>query len=598
MTFKPKAFVLILLIGLMAVVITGCGGGKGGSSDGGLFGSATLTVLWPTRANSAPDVQSLKITMLDSGNAIAERTINRPDQGNSSIVSIDPLPTGSFTARVRGYALTNAGGSPNAEASSKIAIQTGQDTKMSFATAGTVDRIEVTAPSASVQLHGTTKLTATPMNADGVIVLLPSGSIKWDSSNSAVAAVDTDGLVQGLVAGTSDIQATDSTSGQSATLRMTVTGTRWTVMVYMAADNNLETYGIQDMNELESVGSTEDVSVVAQMDRSSSYDTSNGNWSGARRYYVTHDDDTSTIHSQLISDLGTTDMASPETLTDFIQWATTNYPAEHYLLVVWDHGRGWRSPTEALLNVPREVKSICIDDSAHDEMSLSKLTQALNNAHRADIVLFDACLMGMTEVAYAIKDNADIMISSEENVPVQGQAYGQLLNHIVSNPQLSPNDFSHAIVDDYINFYSDGYGGTFTLSAINLHALDQLTAATDQLATAITSNLGAVRSSVEAARSSTQHFDFDKGEYRYYRDLYDFARLIHNEVPNAAVNTAAQGVMSAVNNTVLYEGHLGSGVQNAHGISIYLPDPGTALSQYNSLGYSQATHWDDLVANY
>ena len=43
--------------------------------------------------------------------------------------------------------------------------------------------------------------------------------------------------------------------------------TEWTVMVYLDADNNLESAGIDDINEMEIVGSTTEVNVVVQVDR-------------------------------------------------------------------------------------------------------------------------------------------------------------------------------------------------------------------------------------------------------------------------------------------------------------------------------------------
>ena len=41
----------------------------------------------------------------------------------------------------------------------------------------------------------------------------------------------------------------------------------WTVMVYLDADNNLESAGIDDINEMEIVGSTSEVNIVVQVDR-------------------------------------------------------------------------------------------------------------------------------------------------------------------------------------------------------------------------------------------------------------------------------------------------------------------------------------------
>lgn len=599
MTFRLKYSLLLILIGMMAVFVAGCGGGSR-SPGAEFFGSASLTVLWPARSVQGASAESVRIAVLDADHIVAQRTVNRPDQGDASITSFDQIPIGLYRVTVTAYPQINGAGTPETEASSQLTIQTSQDTKLSFSAAGIVDRIEVTSSGSSLAVGGVMQLTATPMTADGVVVLVPANSITWQSQNSGIATVEPDGTVRGIGVGETDITATESSSGQSGSLRMTITGSRWTVMVYMAADNNLETYAIQDLNEMETIGSGGGISVVAQVDRSASYDTTNGNWSGTRRYYITKDSDTSTVASQQVADLGQQNMASPDTLANFVQWAASTYPADHYLLVLWDHGRGWRTRAFSSLSVQREIRAVCIDDSANDEMSLAELTQALHAAHRTDIVLFDACLMGMIEVAYSVKDSADIMIASEENVPIQGQSYGRLLGHIASDPYLSPDTFSHAIVDDYISYYSNGYDGSFTFSAIDLHAVDRLSTAADQLATAVISNIGEVRTGVADAQAGAQQFDTDKGEYRYYRDLYDFARRVNDNVDNPSVRSAAQGVMAATNDTVLYEGHLNSAVDNSHGISVFLPDPGnhSLNEQYGTIGFSLATHWDEMVGSY
>ncbi|MBU7025174.1 MAG: hypothetical protein HXS40_13515, partial [Theionarchaea archaeon] len=119
----------------------------------------------------------------------------------------------------------------------------------------------------------------------------------------------------------------------------------WTVMVYMDGDNNLESAAIDDVNELEAIGSSAEVNIVVQLDRIVDWDNSNGDWTTTRRYYITHDLNgyDSLIVSTLLSDLGELNMGDPATLTDFVTWARTNYPADNYLLVLWDHGDGWKT---------------------------------------------------------------------------------------------------------------------------------------------------------------------------------------------------------------------------------------------------------------
>ena len=50
---------------------------------------------------------------------------------------------------------------------------------------------------------------------------------------------------------------------------------KWTVMVYLAGDNNLDSAGSGDLAEMKTVGSTRDVSIVAQFDRAGSRGVTN-----------------------------------------------------------------------------------------------------------------------------------------------------------------------------------------------------------------------------------------------------------------------------------------------------------------------------------
>ena len=52
----------------------------------------------------------------------------------------------------------------------------------------------------------------------------------------------------------------------------------WTVMVYMAGDNNLDPEGVEDLKEMKKVGSTDKLNIIAQFDRASGH--------VARRYYL------------------------------------------------------------------------------------------------------------------------------------------------------------------------------------------------------------------------------------------------------------------------------------------------------------------------
>ena len=178
---------------------------------------------------------------------------------------------------------------------------------------------------------------------------------------------------------------------------------KWTVMVYLAAGNDLETVGIQDINEMEMVGSTKEVNIVVQIDRipfkvlnqiglGMFDDSSNNDWTGTRRYYITQDMDPEIINSKLIMDLGEKNMGDPETLKDFAQWAIQEYPAERYMLVLWNHGGGFRS-----VEVTRDI---CWDFNfgLSSRITMPQLEEAMSFIYgqlgqKIDILGMDACFM-------------------------------------------------------------------------------------------------------------------------------------------------------------------------------------------------------------
>ena len=57
---------------------------------------------------------------------------------------------------------------------------------------------------------------------------------------------------------------------------------------------------------------------------------------------------------------------------------------------------------------------------------------------KVDILAFDACLMQMLEVSYAVKDHVDIMLASEDIEPGEGWAYYESMAPIAANPEMGP----------------------------------------------------------------------------------------------------------------------------------------------------------------
>jgi len=361
----------------------------------------------------------------------------------------------------------------------------------------------------------------------------------------------------------------------------------WTVMVYLDADNDLESAGINDINEMEMVGSTTDVNIVVQADRIPGYDISNSDWTNTRRYYITQDSDPMEINSQF-NDLGELNMGDPQTLIDFTSWAVANYPAKKYLLVIWNHGGGFRSPAYT-------AKDIAWDDtSGGDRITMPELEYALSAisaqmGKKIDIIGMDACLMAMTEVAYQIKDYADILVASEESEPGDGWPYDTILAQLVSNPLMSPVQLAVDIVDRYIYSYPSY---DVTQSAIDLIYIDTLATQLSDLALAIMSDTLTPKDVyINAAYSSQYYGDPD------FIDLYDFCSKVLIYSYNVQVKSIALSIQQTlINSVVINSNYNGWSVRGSMGLSIYFPWYYAYNSnKYNSTNFAQHTFWDDML---
>lgn len=370
----------------------------------------------------------------------------------------------------------------------------------------------------------------------------------------------------------------------------------WTVMVYLDADNNLESAGIDDINEMEMVGSTPEVNIVVQFDRipysvlaanNQGYfdDTSNGDWTNTRRYYITQDSDPYQISSDLKSDLGELNMGDPQTLIDFASWAVANYPAKKYLLVIWNHGGGFRSTSL--------TKDIAWDDtSGGDRITMQELEYALSAisiqaGKNIDIVGMDACLMAMTEVAYQIKDYVDILVASEENVPNDGWPYDTILDQLVVNPTASPEQLARTIVDTYIDSYPSY---NVTQSAIDLSHMDTLATQLSNLALAIMSDTLTPSINYINAAYSSQYYDV-----KDFIDLYDFSNQLLAYSNSLEVKNIALSIQQTLNYAVIKSEYNGGSVSSSKGLSIYFPYYSYDY-YYNNTNFSQDTLWDEMLS--
>jgi len=374
----------------------------------------------------------------------------------------------------------------------------------------------------------------------------------------------------------------------------------WTVLVYMAADNNLEDAGIDDFLEMAQVGSNEDVRIVIQLDTYNGADNPYGSWSDTRRGEVQLNDKPDDLWGDSRGELN---MGASATLTEFVNWAMGAYSADHYALIMWDHGGG-------------SLDGCCWDDhSGGDNLEMDEVRQSLETiAVNFDVIAFDACLMGMVEVAHEIMDYSNIMVASEETVPWDGFPYNTFLADLNAHTTWTGEELAESIV----NRYDESYATTevYTISAIDNNALNDLSVRVSALASDIIANANFWDyMQLQELRDDSPYYpyyEWDPADM-YYRDLGTFLDNIANADPvelTPSIINYAQLALDTYDDVVLYnewaapdplfypDYPLGPGGANGTGISIYFQQPGDAPNPYYdaaNLVFADETLWDEFL---
>ncbi len=260
----------------------------------------------------------------------------------------------------------------------------------------------------------------------------------------------------------------------------------------------------------------------------------------------------------------------------------------HNILVIWNHGGGFRSLSLA--------KDIAWDyTSGGDRITMPELEYALSAistqiGKNVDIVGMDACLMAMTEVAYQIKDYADILVTSEEVEPGDGWPYNTILAQLVANPTMSSEQLARTIVDKYIDSYGVSY--EVTQSAIDLSYMDDLANQLSNLAQAIINDSLTPKINYILAAYYSQHYS---DYYHDFIDLYDFCNKIYIYSNNASVRNIASSIQQTLSTAVINSGYNGLSVSSSKGLSIYFPYIAYD-DYYDYTNFSQDTEWDEMLS--
>lgn len=366
----------------------------------------------------------------------------------------------------------------------------------------------------------------------------------------------------------------------------------WTIMVYLAADNDLEQYALKDLNEMESATLANGVRVVVMVDRHDGYSTLDGDWKDTRRGLIRQDNNLSSVTSLTSANsVGELDTGSPTTLTDFINWSASNYRADNYGLVVWDHGGGLSGTSWDFT-------------SNRSNLSVAETTNAIANSvlEEVDFLGFDTCLQGMIEQAVDVREVADFVVASQDLEPGDGWDYSRWLSTFATNANPTKEDLATAAV----NAYATAYQNSWTLSAVDTDRLGALVTKINDFISATeagsdgdwlrlkSDRLGLAADQASNATAVTVT-NFNRNDYL---DLGAYMDAIsHDTGVSSQLQSAAAAVSQALDAAVIAQ----TQVANASGLSVFLPASAAAANagDYTSANFSflSDTRWSSFVQN-
>lgn len=365
-------------------------------------------------------------------------------------------------------------------------------------------------------------------------------------------------------------------------------GEGWTVLHYSMADTDLEPFMVEDVNELGSVGATEDLNLREFMDRSAEYGDDEvldqGTWVGARVFDMAEPGTT-----ELVEDLGDVDSADPATLAAFIADGIRDNPAARYALIISDHGASWPGigPDEG---------------SASSVLDLAEITTGIADGleqagvDKLDLLGFDACLMASYEVASAVAPYAERLVASEELEPGHGWDYSSL-QVLADDPAADVDTLGAAIVDGFAaQAEASGTSDTITLSMLDLTQMPAVDEALAAFSGALSERAATVAPVVGRVEAETLGFarSPDETQDSHMVDLGILASSIGVEALD--VSDQADTLVRAINDAVVTSVD-GTATRGATGLSIYFP-PAEDLVKSEYLDVASAETWAGFLASY
>lgn len=362
---------------------------------------------------------------------------------------------------------------------------------------------------------------------------------------------------------------------------------KWLYLLYLDADNSLDVYvgpghysvvG-SDYDELMSVGSSKDVACYVLADRLDDV---------AHLFKV----EKGAMVEMKGSALNGVEinMGDPATLTSFVSFASGASPADHMLLIFWDHG----SP-----------RGVAWDDHAsaaggEDFLSHWEVTKALKS-FTVDVIAADECNVGQMEVAYEYATNSrtKFLVAAETYTGWRGFPYDQTLKALVDNPDMTPIMTATMMIEQtQILLDQPPYMGENINShaAIDLGKVRDLAYSLNGLTNLLTPKIMDYRTAIGKARGNAQYC-YGANAINLI-DMRTFVDTLKSNIASREVKAACTEVLADFD-AALVKLHATHPISNmVCGMGIAFPDHSWELSSYYGDYAFAELGWPDFMAAY
>lgn len=227
-----------------------------------------------------------------------------------------------------------------------------------------------------------------------------------------------------------------------------------TIMVYMNGSNleSQDSQASKDLMEMVEAGSSDKVNVLVQTMGTKSWNPKFGIASDRSQIYKVSGKGLKLVKD----DLGQLDCTKKSTLSKFIKWSASNYPADRYMLIFWDHGGG-------------PVYGYGYDEWVDQDsaLTLDEIQGALKDAGVVfNFIGMDCCIMSCMEICCALYDYTDYMILSEDFESGIGWSYTKWLKDLYKNTSISTVKLGTEICDTMVRANETTEGGDKAILAV------------------------------------------------------------------------------------------------------------------------------------